>query len=378
MPLNLASPGIVVREVDLTIGRVDPTSGSIGALVAPFTKGPVEEAQLIESEEDLLQTFGQPYSVDKHYEYWMVASSYLAYGGVMQVIRADDDGLKNAVIGAGLGTSFTGLKIKSGTHYNQLGYDENVITGVEFVAKTPGSYANGIKVATIDSQADQILRGIDFSNTGISTLGLGVGTTNPNVAFNDPSNIVGAAITQTAVGRTVATSAGTKTLDGYIKGIVTGVNTTSSPSTLEVKVLSHVSAAGTVTAVDYTQGGIYNFTSTGTIGLTTTGQAITATGAGAATTTGGPINYTSQQDWFAQQNITLSVGTLEWDQLADKPGTSSYAASRGGRFDELHVVVIDDKGEITGNAGTILEKHLNLSKASDGEYQVGDNWSETH
>ena len=29
MPLNLASPGIVVREVDLTIGRVDPTSGAL-------------------------------------------------------------------------------------------------------------------------------------------------------------------------------------------------------------------------------------------------------------------------------------------------------------------------------------------------------------
>ena len=68
MALNLASPGIVVREVDLTIGRVDATSGSIGAIVAPFTKGPVEEPQLIESEEDLLQTFGQPYSVDNHYE----------------------------------------------------------------------------------------------------------------------------------------------------------------------------------------------------------------------------------------------------------------------------------------------------------------------
>ena len=188
MPLNLASPGIVVREVDLTIGRVDPTSGSIGALVAPFTKGPVEEAQLIESEEDLLQTFGQPYSVDKHYEYWMVASSYLAYGGVMQVIRADDDGLKNAVIGAGLTAGFGGLKIKSETHYNQLGYDENVITGVEYVAKTPGSYANGIKVATIDSQADQILRGIDFSNTGISTIGLGMGKTDASgsIAFNNP------------------------------------------------------------------------------------------------------------------------------------------------------------------------------------------------
>ena len=52
MALNLASPGIQVREVDLTIGRVDATSGSIGAIVAPFTKGPVEEAQLIESEEE--------------------------------------------------------------------------------------------------------------------------------------------------------------------------------------------------------------------------------------------------------------------------------------------------------------------------------------
>ena len=31
MPLNLASPGIVIREVDLTVGRADPTSGSIGA-----------------------------------------------------------------------------------------------------------------------------------------------------------------------------------------------------------------------------------------------------------------------------------------------------------------------------------------------------------
>ena len=70
----------------------------------------------------------------------MVASSYLAYGGVMQVIRADDAGLKNAVIGAGITDStFTGLKIKSETHYNQLGYDENVITGIEFAAKTLGS-----------------------------------------------------------------------------------------------------------------------------------------------------------------------------------------------------------------------------------------------
>jgi hypothetical protein len=47
MPLNLASPGIVVREVDLTIGRVDPVSGSIGAQCATFAKGPVDLTQFI-------------------------------------------------------------------------------------------------------------------------------------------------------------------------------------------------------------------------------------------------------------------------------------------------------------------------------------------
>ena len=348
MPLNLASPGIVVREVDLTIGRVDPVNGSVGALVAPFTKGPVDEPQLIESEEDLLQTFGQPYSVDKHYEHWLVASSYLAYGGTMQVVRAGDAGLRNAVIGAGLTAGYGGLVIKSGTHYNQLGYDENVITGVEFAAKTPGSYANGIKVATIDSQADQILTGI--AGTVLSQFNSG--------------NVVGAAITQTAFGRIKADSTGTTTLDGYIKGIVTK---RVSDSSLELKVLSHVAADGTEVNVDYTEGGLYNFTDTGAIGLTTAGGAVNASGVGA----GGNVTYTSQQDWFAQQNIALSVGNLEWDQLSDKPGTSAFAAARGGRFDEVHVVVIDDKGEITGNAGTILEKHLNLSKGKDSEYSVG-------
>ena len=336
MPLNLASPGIVVREVDLTIGRVDPASGSIGALVAPFEKGPVDEPQLIESEEDLLQTFGQPYSVDKHYEHWLVASSYLAYGGTLQVVRADDH---NTLTGVGLTNAFVGtatsIRIKSDTHYNQLGYDENTIAGVTVVAKNPGTWANGIKVAIIDGKADQILT-VASGNT----------------------TVVGTAVTQT-IAKTIGSATGTSTLDGYLKGVVTG----STDTTLEVKVVSHVSAAGTETNVDYQQNGVYAFDASGTVGLTTAGGAVTFSGADKA--------YTAQKDWFEQQDITLSVGKLEWDQLADAPGTSAYAAARGGRNDEVHVVVIDDKGTVTGNAGTILEKHLNLSKAKDGEYSVG-------
>ena len=163
MPLNLASPGIVVREVDLTIGRVDPVSGSIGAQCAPFAKGPVDLPQFIENEDDLLNTFGRPYSTDKHYEHWMVASSFLAYGGVMRVSRADDQKLKNAFVGAA-----SSIKIKSTEHYEQLGYDENPITNVTVAARNPGTWANDIKVAIIDGRADQIL-------TGVSTAGVTVG-----------------------------------------------------------------------------------------------------------------------------------------------------------------------------------------------------------
>ena len=38
MPLNLASPGLVVREVDLTIGRVDTATTKAAGIVAPFQK----------------------------------------------------------------------------------------------------------------------------------------------------------------------------------------------------------------------------------------------------------------------------------------------------------------------------------------------------
>ena len=338
MPLNLASPGIVIREVDLTIGRVDPTSGSIGALVAPFAKGPVNDPQLIESEEDLLQTFGQPYSTDKHFEHWMVASSYLAYGGTMQVVRAGDDGLKNAFAGTASDVTINGQE-----HYKQLQYDENTITNVTVASKNPGTWANGIKVAMIDGKADQVLSGIATVDAqGNSTVGSSV-----KVAV--PSGLV----YQVGAGVTAV-------LDGHFIGVISEVVGVSSCG---VKFVNHVAADGTVTHRDYQQGGDFRFPDSGTnVAIHTAGQTTPWTTTAA---------YTKQYDWFSSQEIVLTNGSIEWDQIADAPGTSTYAGARGGRFDEVHVVVIDDQGEITGNAGTILEKHYSLSKATDAEFSVG-------
>jgi len=332
MPLNLASPGIVVREVDLTVGRVNAASNKVGAIVAPFAKGPVNLPILVETEQDLLNNFGEPYATDKHYEHWMVASSYLSYGGALRVVRADDNDLKNGFAGAA-----SSIKINSLDDYNNKGYDTSTITDVTVAAREPGSWSNGIKVALIDAKADQVLLGV---------------STNVNLA-----NIqVGYGVTQ-AISSILPGAGTTSVLDGHLKGIITEVSGTR----VSVKVLSHVSAAGTETAVDYQSAGVYAFSGSGTVAIHTNGQSVAT----------GTTSYTSQLDWFDQQIITLSNSVISWNNIADRPSTSTFAAARSSRFDEVHVVVIDDKGEVTGNAGTILEKHLSLSKAKDAEFSVG-------
>ena len=346
MPLNLASPGILIREVDLTQGRIDATSDKIGGIVGPFAKGPVGTVTRINTENDLVDKFGRPYDEDKHYETWMVASSYLAYGGIMNVVRADDSGLKNSHdVGAG-----TTIKVKSRDHYVELNYPSTPLNGVTVIAKNPGSWANDIRVAIIDAQADQRLT-FDQTPEGGTQVAVGMGVTQ---AIPD-----GTVVSKTGVG-----AGKTELLDGHLKGIITKVNS----GNVDVKVVSHVSAAGTSTSVEYNN--IYRFSTTGNIAVHTAGQSVSY----ASTTVSGAI------DWFGEQTLavssqtvgdTESVTTIKWNSLANAPGTSAYAAARGAKNDEIHVVVIDGKGTITGNAGTILEKHLNLSKASDAEFSVG-------
>jgi hypothetical protein len=331
MPLNLASPGIVVREIDLTTGRTTPSSNKIGAIVAPFAKGPIDVPTLIENENDLLNNFGEPYPTDKHYEHWLTASSYLSYGGSLRVVRANDSQLRNGFVGTA-----ASIKIDSVEHYEALGYDENPLSNAVVAARNPGSWSNGITVAIIDSKADQILSGIDTT-----------------------SFQVGYGVTQSVDGRVSPGAGTTSVLDGHLKGIITGVGNNN----VQVKILSHVSAAGTESLVDYQQSGIWAFSSSGSVGIhTNTG-----------TTAIGTTTYTSRLDWFEEQTLGVtSTSTIEWSSLAPRPGTSAYADSRNSRFDEVHVVVIDSLGTVTGNAGTILEKHLSLSKAKDAEFSVGN------
>ena len=348
MPVNLASPGVLIREVDLTLGQVQTSTDKTGAIVAPFARGPVDEPVTIASEAELLDVFGEPSSTDRQYESWLTISSYLAYGGIMEVVRSDNDLLKNSYVGA----ATTDIKIKSIEDYNALGYDENPYPGYEVASRSPGSWSNGMKVAFIDGRADQTF-------VGLSSEALGAGI----------SVELGQGVVQRI--SKVAPGAGTTILiEGDLKGIVTGVRTDAETQevSVDVKVLSFTPSAGENTGieaeVDYQQGGTWSFvqgsldfwSETGLVGTATTADGV-----------GAP------RDWFDDQEISLQGGrvSVSWNSIANRPTTTEYARNRNSRFDEVHIVIFDDTGDITGNAGTILEKNIGISKAKDGQFSVG-------
>jgi len=340
MALGLVSPGVLVREVDRTVGAVDASFSIVGAFAGPFAQGPVEDPIQITSEKELIEIFGLPSLEDNHYEYWYSASDFLGYGGTLQLVRCDGDNLKSA--NAGVSVASTTLKIKNFDQYQET-YSNS--TSWFLAAKDPGSWANDIKVCIIDAFADQRL---GLGNTNPAGLGVTVG--------------YGVTV---AVSGVVAGSGTTSVLDGYVKAIVVGVNTDSSntgaanTSYIDVKITGHVSAAGTFTAVDYKEGGQYVFSASDTIHITSGTDASPVSLASTAITTA--------VDWYDQQTLGLTNSTVYWKNIADKPTTSQYALDRSAKNDQVHIVVVDDKGKITGVSGEILEKNLFLSKAKDGK-----------
>ena len=328
------SPGVLVREVDLTVGRADNVLDNIGAIAGPFPIGPVDSPVDIATEQDLINVFGKPQTTDSQYEYWMTASSYLSYGGVLKVVRTGGSTLNNANAGVGI-ASTSSLKIDNYDDYTNNHSEGNNFT---FAAKNPGTWANGLKVCFIDDLADQTL-GI----TTTSLVGLGV--------------TVGYGVTVALTNTVIAGSGSTSLFNGYLKGIITGVTTdaVNGNSSIDVKIVSRVSSAGTETKINYAEGSTSAaFTSSSTV------RFINSSG-----TQAGSATVASISDWYDNQTLGLTNTTIFWKSIAPKPTSNRYVLDRNGKNDGLHVVVVDDLGTITGNQGTLIEKHLGLSKALD-------------
>ena len=353
MALRLSSPGISVREVDLTRGGVNASINVTAGIAGPFKKGPVNEVCRINNEKELIDKFGGPGVglTDYHYETWYAASNFLSYGGQLDVVRAGGgnvDGKKMVNANAGVGIASTSiLAIENYDDYNN---NEINATNFYWAAKNPGSWGENLKVCVIDDAADQRITGILTTKVGDKA---GFGTiTSANVA-------VGYAVTQGLHG--ISIGIGTTGLPGnndYLKGIVTGVGN----SFIDVKVVSTV-IAGFETATKYQENSQIGFSTASSIMFTiTSGDVGIVTGTPAIS------------DWYNQQNMTTGrldggtdTTTIKWRSILPKPQSNAYVTARNGNNDALHVVVIDSDGTVTGNTGAVLEKFSNLSKASDAE-----------
>jgi hypothetical protein len=134
------SPGILLRERDVTTATITGAQALTAAFASSFTKGPVGRITEIDSQRSLIDTFGLP--VEANAEDYFVASEFLTYGGRLAVVRAETDGLKTANVGG------TDLLVKVDLDWIGNSYAN------EFAARSPGKWGNSAGVVVIDSGAD--------------------------------------------------------------------------------------------------------------------------------------------------------------------------------------------------------------------------------
>ena len=133
------SPGVIIKERDISNAVVIGTSALRGAISSTFSKGPVGSIVNISSERELIDIFGTP--VEANAADWIVASEFLRYGGQLAVVRATT-GVENAT------KSGTGVLIA-----DEAAFDAGV-TSEKFAARDAGTDGNDLRVVIVDKVAD--------------------------------------------------------------------------------------------------------------------------------------------------------------------------------------------------------------------------------
>jgi len=77
---------------------------------------------------------------------------------------------------------------------------------------------------------------------------------------------------------------------------------------------------------------------------------------------------------FLTANATSSNVTRYWEfynLVTAAPNTSDYVAKMGGAHDELHVVLVDQRGAFTGIPGSVLEVYQGVSRVENAQTESG-------
>jgi hypothetical protein len=355
------SPGVNVSEIDLT-NVVPGVSSSIGAFAGQFSWGPAGIRTLVDSENRLVSTFGKP--TNENYASFFTAANFLAYTNNLRVVRAIDNSntfnstcisefinLNSLTANTRSGNTEVvfnqsiGSYLSSGDKFTLTTVDgpfiltANTVNGnvVNVVANIVGA-ANGAIAVLPASQTD-----VSIANEEDYELNFDAGTYSKFGAFfgRYPSDL----------GNSLSISVCSSNTSFSQTGL-TANTTLGLPSvTLNVGYANTFLTIGDIVKVGGTDYPISGFTSTS---ATNTVLAVSKNGAATAT------------------NTTASTRWAYADQFDSKPTSSAYAIdSKGAENDELHIIVIDTDGKITGEKGTILEKFAHVSKAQDAKTDDG-------
>ena len=225
---------------------------------------------------------------------------------------------------------------------NFLGYTNNlkVVRSVNATAKNATSTGSGLVIPNT----------ISYS--------VGDGSNGPYSGGEASSEGAWAGRSLGAWGNNIQVSACTST-DAYYKA--TRTTTTGAlaagDTTVDVAATTSIPVGAIISVTGDTAGALYKVASISSLELTivryptqvATGILATSIASGAA------VNV--YWEWF--------------DEFDGAPGTSQYATDRSGSLDEMHIVVTDAGGGITGVAGTVLERFDAVSKASDAKTDEG-------
>lgn len=360
------SPGVVVTEKDLTT-IVPAVSTTDGAFAGVFSWGPLNDIVLIGDENQLVRKFGKPNN-DTATSFFS-AANFLAYGNKLRVVRVADT----------ISTVDTSGLIADSTGTSVLIQGDDLLTATPRVR--PGDVIDAgaeerVIVAVAASGSDTVLTIDEAFTADLSDALVTVRVS------NGPLNATAEETTGSATPGIGVLIQNDAHYDNMFSGGLANVGPFAARfpgelgNSIRVSICPSAKAfsqvlAGSVSVSGTTLTGVgSNFTkalAVGSVVRSPTGEERTVVAI--ASDTSATINTAFKSSFSGATNVRA-----KWeyaDAFGLEPGTSSFAADAGGANDELHVIVVDADGKISGSKGTILERFRFLSKASDAKTQDG-------
>ena len=355
---TLRSPGVVVKELDLTNGRAEIGINNIAGFAAPFTKGELGSPVTVSSEAGLIEAFGEP--VANNSEYFLSATNYLNYGGTLSVTRVNTDQLKNAV--SRLGQSVSSVTINNPTTNGKY-------VSAPSVSFSGGGGTNAAGTAVLDAQGKVSQVVITNSGSGYSS--------QPTVTFGDVGVTGQATVAQ---GTTAEASASLANVSaGALTGTLTINDGGSGYSSNPVVSISGGggSSAGVTVTPSITDGVITAITVSGGSGYSSAPTISVAAPTGLAITlVSGGTNY----DPTATYNVSVTGGAANTGFAATATvsvsGTiTGFTVTNFGDYTNFSGVspVIPVPGTTAVGTAVISADSIKIENNEVYEAQYGDN-----